>query len=469
MITLEESANIPLYIQIYQQLKAKIINEHIISGHKLPSSRLLALTLNVSRNTVESAYQQLCAEGYIESRPCSGFFVAEFDKNILINNNDHLINNFSAFNASVNPTQTHYLYDFGIGKVDLNNFPFSIWNKLINKCCQEYEESLGSHTHPQGELGLRIQIAKYLLEHRGILCRPEQIVLGAGTQQCLSIICQLIQSHVNSIAMENPGYFGARVVFKNHNLQIVPISLEDDGIDISLLIKNNANVTYVTPSHQYPLGIVMPITKRVKLLDWADKNNALIIEDDYNSHFRYGTRPIPALQGISTSNRVIYLSSFTKSLLPTLRIAFIVLPLPLLNKFTDMFQHYQSSVPYLFQKTLESFMNLGYWDRHLRKMNQIYKKKHDLIIQTLEETMGESIAIHGKNAGLHVVINVNNNLSEQELIEKAATSGIKISPMSQHFMHPSSSKGSMVLLGFSGINQSEIIPGINLLRKAWFN
>jgi GntR family transcriptional regulator/MocR family aminotransferase len=280
------------------------------------------------------------------------------------------------------------------------------------------------------------------------------------------MICQFLKDQVKSIAMEDPGYIGARAVFNSHNLKISPASVRDDGIDICEL--NNTNAVYVTPSHQYPLGIVMPIAKRVRLLEWAEKNNALIIEDDYNSHFRYNTRPIPALQGISSSNRVIYLGSFTKCLLPTLRIAFIVLPMPVLKKFTDMFKYYHSTVPYLSQKTLELFMARDHWDRHLRKMNQIYKKKHDLIITTLEEIMGNYITVYGKNAGLHIVVKVHNNLCEEKLVKNAASLGVKVSSLSEHFLRPPIANNGMVLLSFSGIHQNDVVPGIKLLYKAWF-
>lgn len=449
MLVIRETSEIPLYLQLYQQIRDEITSGRFPSFSKLPSSRQLAKELNVSRNTVEFAYQQLYAEGYLKSRPRSGFYVEKLepDKNIV---------NFvpvESLEQRCYKQQDEEIcrYDFQYGKLDPDYFPFAVWHKLTNYCLRNEKEGIMSYGERQGEWGLRCEIAKYILDFRGIHCSPEQIVIGAGTQYCLSMLCQLIGAQTEAVAIEEPGHDGSRAVFRNHGFEIVPIGLEEDGINVAQLEQSSAQAVYITPSHQFPTGIVMPISKRLRLLEWAAKKNGIIIEDDYASHLRYNIKPIPSLRGIRNSENVVHVGSFSKSLSPALRLSYMVLPAALLEGYRRMFKDYVSTVPFLQQKTLELFMKEGHWERHLRRSTQLYKKKHELLIQSLQKHLGDRVAIYGKNAGVHLMLSVKAGLSEQQLIEKAAAEGARVYPVSRHWFQSGNYSDNMVLLGFSGI------------------
>lgn len=465
MIILEETS-LPKYTQIYQQLKDLMINtKQLPPGCKLPSSRQLSKTLSVSRNTVCSAYEQLYAEGYIERRQRQGYFVSEFNIEALVAKPTALEKMTPI--PAVEKVNICCPYDFRPRRVDLNNFPFPLWNKLLSKAVNDYKHRFFAYGHPQGELTLRTKISQFLAWYRGISCLPEQIVLCDGTQQALTLIYQLLHENLNSVAIEDPGNYGARVVFRNCGLPVIPIPVEKDGVNVDHLRVSGAGAIYVTPSRQFPTGVVMSVNKRTQLLDWANRNDAIIIEDDFNCYFRFNSRSIPALLGMGNMDRVIYLGSFAQAVFPATRISYIVLPLPLLNKYISMFQHYDSPVATLLQKTMELFIDEGHFERHLRKMNQIYKKKHDILIKALQEKLGNYITINSSNAGLHVLITVNDTISEQELIDRAELVGVKIGSITKHFMHPSVSAKPTILLSFSWIDQKDILPAVELLKQAW--
>lgn len=465
MIVLEEMS-LPKWTQIYQQLKDQMVNtKQLPPGCKLPSSRQLSITLSVSRNTVCSAYEQLYAEGYIERRPRQGFFVADFNIETLAVKPPALKKVISI--PVVEEVAICCPYDFRPRRVDLKNFPFPLWNKLLCKAVNDYRHRFFAYGHPQGELTLRTKITEFLSWYRGISCLPEQIVLCDGTQQALTLICQLLHGNLSSMAIEDPGNYGARVVFQNCGFPVIPIPVEQDGVNVDHLRVSGAGAIYITPSRQFPSGVVMSVNKRAQLLDWADRNNAIIIEDDFNCYFRFNSRSIPALLGMCSSDRVIYIGSFAQAVFPAARISYIVLPLPLLNKYSNMFQHYDSPVATLLQKTMELFIDEGHFERHLRKMNQIYKKKHDILMKALQEKLGEYITIKSSNAGLHVLITINDTISEQELIDRAELVGVRIGSIAKHYMNPPVSAKSTILLSFSWIDQKDILPAVELLKQAW--
>jgi GntR family transcriptional regulator/MocR family aminotransferase len=269
---------------------------------------------------------------------------------------------------------------------------------------------------------------KYLHESRGVRCKPAQILLSSGTPSCIGLLSQLLIRHTDEMALEEPCYDTVRSVFQNHGVHTVPIQVEKDGIDLGALYSSSAKAVYVTPSHQFPTGVALPVNKRLGLIEWADRNDTFIIEDDYDSELRYNSRPIPSMQSLDRKGRVIYLNTFSKSFAPGLRLSFIVLPEVLLEEYRSHYSNYNCSVPWLEQIIMHAFMKEGYWDRHLRKINVLNKKRHDVLINTINELMGERVTIHGKNAGLHILLEVNNGLTETELIETAAVTGVRYIP-----------------------------------------
>lgn len=470
MIILNNNSSSPLYVQIYEQLKKEIISEQLLEGTKLASTRNLAVTLSVSRNTVESAYLQLSSEGYVSSKAGSGFIVEKLDRTIIskLKKQDYKdIEEHKTTMPEVN-SDKDYKYNFQYGNLSASDFPLPLWKKVSNKCLSSLNaEDMMSYNANKGELELRMEIMKYLNKSRGVLCNPEQIVLSSGIGHSLSLLCQLFRSDFNQIALEDPGYSGARNVFINNGYNVIPISLEKNGINIEELENSSAKIVYVTPSHQFPTGSVMPISKRLKLLDWAIRKNGIIIEDDYDSELRYNSRPIPSIQGIDSKKSVVYIGTFSKSLSPSLRMSYIVLPQPWAERYDKFFNKYHASISLIQQNIIQQFMYLGYWERHLRKICISNKRKHDILVHTIHELMGDKVIIHGKNAGLHILLELNNGLCEKELIEKAKDYGVIVYPVSTSWIKLDKYSNNMVLIGFGGMSESEIIKGIEILTNAW--
>jgi len=467
MIVLNEQSNEPLYFQIYKQLKDKILSGEFTENSKLPSTRILAKTLNVGRNTVEYAYLQLCSEGYVDSKVGSGFIINKID-----NVSYPELEKQNSFNYPATPNVSNvfeYKYNFQYGKLNPDDFPLKLWRKYTNYSLSSLSvRNMVAYNDRQGELELRMEIMKYLKMSRGVHCQPEQIVICAGIQPCLTLLCQLFRQYSTDIAFEDPAYDGARDVFINNGFNVIPIMMEEDGIDLVQLEKTSAKIVYLTPSHQFPTGAVLPIGKRMNLLDWAERKDGIIIEDDYDSELRYNSRPIPSVQNLDMNNRVVYIGTFSKTLAPALRLSYMVLPEPWRDRYQKIFAKYNNPVPWLQQKTLEYFMSLGHWDRHLRKVCLIQKKKHDVMIRTIRELMGDNVIIHGENAGLHVLLEFFHG-KEQDLIDKAKNYGVIVYPVSRYWLCPEKYAGNMVLLGFSSLNEQDIVNGLQLLKQAWFD
>jgi GntR family transcriptional regulator/MocR family aminotransferase len=475
MIILNSDSDKPLYQQIYEQLKKQIISGELSAGTKITSTRTLSTILNVSRNTVENAYLQLCSEGYVESKPGSGYVVLEVLPEVLFADNDKSYGVSNSLKSTEDNSikeinTTDFRYNFEYGKLSSSDFPLKTWRKVSNKALATLTaEDMISYSESKGELDFRIEIMNYITKSRGVSCNTDQIIVCTGFAYCLSLICQLLRQDFDEIAIEDPGYFGTRDIFTNNGYKVTPISVDKDGINITELEKSAARIVYITPSHQFPTGAVMPIQKRLKLLDWAIKNDGIIIEDDYDSELRYSSRPIPSIQNIGHKEKVIYIGTFSKSLSPSLRVNYMVLPEAYLDRYSKLFRIYQSSVPIIQQRVLYQFMHLGHYESHLRKISLANKRKHDLLISEIHKTLGNRVIVHGRNAGIHVLVEVNNGLTELELIEKAAKFGVVVYPVSIFWINVEKYSNNMVLLGFGGMTEEQIINGIKALNEAWFN
>lgn len=463
MFVLDNKIGVPLYIQLYRQFREKILSGDLKSGSKLPSSRKLCSDLHISRNTVDIAYHQLYSEGYVTSKPRNGYYVENLDLLSIHATKE----TFYDKPPLLNTPNTLIQYDFKYGKLNQFELPIDQWRKLTNKCIRDFNDEMTSYGPTFGELGLREEILKYLQYYRGVKCASTQIFIGAGVHYCLSMLCQLIRDTTTTVAMEEPGYHITRLTLENHGFNVKPISLDSSGLNVMELSSTNAKAVYVTPSHQYPLGSIMPISRRLELIEWALQNNSIIIEDDYSCHLRYNTKPVQSLQSLCNSN-VIYIGSFSKFLFPTLRLSYMILPECMVDKFTRMFNGYPSSVPFIIQKTLELFMKEGHWESYLRKTNRIQKKKHDELVENLKKEFGDKISIYGMNAGLHLLVQVKGTMSEKELIESADMVGVKVYPTSKFWQYAKNSLIGTVVLGFGGIKLDEINPAVKLLHKAWF-
>ena len=464
---LDSSREEPLYIQLYDYIRNEIQSGKIPPLSKLPSQRKLAEYLKVSRNTVDATYQQLIAEGYVQTEARKGLFVVEL-KNELFLPSDKEKNALWIDTLSTDNKQLPSIrYDFKHGDIDLIDFPYEIWRKLTMQTLYSDQSHLLLNGDPQGEISLRRLIAEYLYQSRGVRCSAEQIVIGAGTQYIISLLCCMIGRQL-SYGLEEPGFHRIRFVLKDYGVEIKPIQLDEKGMSITELRKSGAKVAYVTPSHQFPFGIVMPISRRMELIEWARQENGFIIEDDYDGEFRYQGKPIPSLQGLDNHGNVIYVGTFSKSLIPSIRLSYMVLPPSLLALYKEKFIVYKQTVSRLHQHSLMLFMENGHWERHINRVRNIYKKRHAALLTAVKNIMGEQVQVIGAEAGLHVLLEPNNNMSEEELIESAEKKRVKVYPVSIYYENPPATEKSMVLLGFAGLDENEIYEGITLLQHAWF-
>jgi len=450
----------PLYLQLYDYIKKEIQSKTIPYNTKLPSKRILSAHLQVSQNTVQNAYDQLISEGYITPKARSGFFVAKLEEIINLD--------IKGVSEELEKTKTSpYKYDFSHQGVDMEFFPFSTWKKLTKEVINKEDLELLTLGDSKGHVKLRSSIAEYLHQSRGVNCDEEQIIISAGTEFLFQLLIQLLGKD-NVYALENPGYEKLNMVFKTNGAKYRSVNVDESGMSIKELSESGANIPCVAPSHQFPLGIIRPINRRIQLLNWAkEAENRYIIEDDYDSEFKFSGKPIPALQGIDDGGKVIYMGAFSKSLTPSIRISYMVLPKPLMKIYKKNLSFYVCPVPTIEQKVLHNFIQGGYFERHLNRMRNIYKKKREVLVSSITETT-DKIEIIGANAGLHLLLKVKNGMAEQELISSAEDYGIKVYNLSSYYINESNNKiESTVLIGFSTLTIEEIREGVKLLLKAW--
>ncbi|QQP12581.1 PLP-dependent aminotransferase family protein [Lysinibacillus agricola] len=459
LFQLEKNGEKPLYDQLYSGIKEAIITNKIAVGEKLPSKRKLADFLNISQTTIEIAYAQLLAEGYIMSKSRVGYFVEEIDELPYIQQD-------TIVPLNEQPKKKSYKIDFNPGSIDIDAFPFQTWRKYAKELFDDTSKELLLTGEPQGELSLRTEIANYLFQSRGVVCSPEQIVIGSGTEQLLPMILRLFSDNT-CFALENPGYPAVHRMFSQHKRKVYPIAVDDEGIIIHELEKTSADVVYITPSHQFPTGAVLSATRRAQALNWAAQSSSrYIIEDDYDSEFRYTGKPIPALHALDRNDKVIYMSTFTKSLMPSLRVAYFVLPTKLLATYNDVFNYYSSTVPRFDQHIVANFMHDGHFAKHLNRMRKVYRKKHEKLTSILENYSNQ-IKITGEQAGMHILLDVQHALSEKQLQQLASNAEIGIYPLSDYRLDYSTTSQAQFLLGFGGIPVHEIEPSIEKLMDCW--
>lgn len=464
MFILNSNDSAPLYRQLYTQIREHVLSGKLPADSRLPSVRDLAVELSTSRNTVEGAYQELYAEGYIYSRPRSGYFVSALDVDAAPLS---LVRKPRKSRSSAeNPAS--YRYDFHPARLDQASFPVALWRRLFMESLRESPGQLVQYCDPQGEPELRCAIQLYLERSRGVVCDPEQIVICAGLQHSLDIVAQILKGSHSVVAVENPGYHLPRSVFRNHSFELVSVPVGAGGLDLDVLKAGSSSIAYVTPSHQLPMGCVMPVANRLSLIEWAESGGKLIIEDDYDSELRYHGKPIPSLQGLRPSGNIIYLGTFSKVLSPALRVSYLVLPHSLLAAYRLVFRDYFATVSLLEQKVLTKFMEQGHWNRHIRRMRTVYQKKHDTLLRAVECHFGTRAVVVGQGAGLHVVLQLSGDTpGEVEIIDRALRKGIRLLPLSDFYLSgaPASVK---LLLGFGGMTSVEIEQGVALLSGVCF-
>lgn len=447
----DKENNKPLYIQLYEYIKTEITSGLLKPDSKLPSIREASSTLNLSKTTIENAYSQLVAEGYIDNLPKRGYFVCDLSEY-----------NFDIKEVHKKEIEEYEEIIYLNDGVDKESFDISNWKRIYNKVISDKKTNIYNSCSIQGEEFLREEIANFVNTMRGGHTDAQQVIVGAGVQYLLGILIGIIEEDYNIVAVEKPGFNKAEFVFEDYNFNIKHIEITDNGFPISVLRKSDAEVIYISPSHQYPLGTIMPVNKRMDLLDWAYKKNGLIIEDDYDSLIRYGGMPIPSLQGLDKNDCVVYLGSFSKMLLPSLRISFMVIPKKLLPKYNKIKNRHTQSTSKIDQLVLAHFMKEGYMVKHLRKIKRIYKRKNSSLISNLKDIFKDKLEVISSDSGLHIVCEVKTHKDEQQIIKDAQNLRILINII-KYKNHK-----LMFSLNYSGINLHEINEFTRLLQKVLF-
>ena len=475
IVPLNVQGDRPLYEQIYQYIKDEIRKGNIRPEKQLPSSRELAKSLKVSRSTTQLAYEQLVSEGYLEAVPRKGYFAASLDgifppvarPSAWKDEKKELSMGVEQEHARGQLFREEMEVDFSPRGIDLEGFPYATWRKISRAVLKEEDRDLFLKGEPQGDLILREAIRDYLHAARGVNCDVAQIVIGAGNEYLLMLLSQLIGRDA-VIAMEDPTYRQAYRVLSGVGHRVVSVGMDKNGFCVRELEGKEVQAAYVMPSHQFPMGIVMPVRRRQELLSWAgEKPGRYLIEDDYDSEFRYKGKPIPALQGMDRTGSVVYMGTFSKAIAPAIRVGYMVLPEPLLALYLEKGRFYSSTVSRVDQRILAKFISGGYFERHLNRMREIYKGKHDVLLSALKP-LEKRFEIKGEYAGLHVLLTDRKGETEQQLLEKAAGKKVRIYGLSGFCMEGAREKESnTIVLGYAGLSEEKICRGVELLREAF--
>ncbi len=454
MYILDAKSKPPLHIQLYQAIKEDIVTNYQV-GDKLPSIRKVASLYNLSKNTVESAYSQLYAEGYVESRAKSGYYVSElfFDSFHEEDTTSH----------TTNTTPKAYKYDFFPAQLHKEDFPLKTWKRLFNKVIT-HETDFGSYPTGQGELTLRESIANYLQSSRGVVCDAENIIITHGFIDSMELIAKLAKTRYKHFAQEIPGYHIAHKVFDAYGYSINPIGVDAQGLCIEELQQSQAQIVYITPSHQYPTGATMPVANRLKLIAHMQSIGGLIIEDDYDSELAYYNRPIPSLQGLDKGECVAYLGTFAKALSPSIRVGYMVLPSWLMKLYKQSYDAHFARVSLSTQLTLATFMQEGHWDRHIRRIRILNKKKHQAMKDALSKHLGNTCNIVAQGAGLAIlIVPTSLHFDWEKLKILAEKNNIAIYLAKER----SGGEFEAVRMGFGGFRLEEIDMAVEEFAKYW--
>ncbi len=438
---------------VYEELKRLILEGKYKPNEKLPSKRKLAYATQVSIFTIQNAYDQLLMEGYIYTKEKIGYFVSEGITPIQTKSTTTIVK------PIIQPT-TIYDLSFKTNVVDNDLFPLSTWTKLSREVLSTSIYPLMNVTPSEGILELRMEIVKYLEIYRHIQVIPEQIIVGSGSQPLLNLLVELLgREHI--YALENPGYTRIYQTLKGLGVEIKAIALDESGVEVESLINSNASILHITPAHQFPTGIVMPIQRRLALLQWAMESNRYIIEDDYDSEFRFGGSPVSTMFGLTKEPKVIYMNSFTKSLGPAFKMGYIVLPLELLPRYQEIKSHHSCTVPNFEQYILYKFMKEGHFDRHLNRTRLVYQKKIQIIQSLIKDY--PFLEMMGNEAGLHFILKVHASIEEHVLVKALRNKKIDIKGLHEFDIEPTTYNAPCLVIGYSGIPLEKIESSIKML------
>lgn len=478
-ITLNRNSELPLHRQLAEKLRRAILEGRLKPEQKLPSSRALAQSLGISRATVTQSYDQLFSEGYLETRHGSGTYVcfqlpdawlqpepvtpiprSQLGAMSLSRYGNKLLD---AEPLEVSEPQQTLSFRFGSPAVEESLV--DLWRRLLSRHCDRSSALWNYASDAAGHPPLRQAIADYLGRSRAVQCDAEQIIIVNGSQQALDLIARLTIDPGDWVAVEDPGYLSARHCFWGQGASLCPISVDAEGLDVEALSQRDQRfkLCYVTPSHQFPTGAVLSLPRRLSLLTWAQQTGTLILEDDYDSEFRYGERPIPALQGLDQSNSVIYIGTFSKILFPSLRVGYLVVPPALISVVSRAKWLCDRQSPLLEQYALTDFIVEGHLERHIRRMRHRYDQRRQILIQALCHYLGSHVTILGENAGIHLMIRIDTDLPDEVVIQRAGVKGVGLIGAEGYYL--TTPKTGEFILGYAQLEECQIEQGIQQLAQ----
>lgn len=447
-----------LYEHLYKYIRNDIKNGVLTAGEKLPSKRTLAKNLGVSTITVESAYAQLISEGYVYSLPKRGYYISKINTTV-----QHTPIDKTA-DIVLPSDKPHYTIDFSNNQTDPTHFPFATWKKLLRETIAENSHALMEKSPAGGVYELRQAIANHLHAFRGIEVNPDQIIVGAGTEYLYGLLIQLF-GRDKTYCAENPGYPKVPQIYRAQGVECHLADMDDDGITVSALRRIGADIAHIGPTHQFPTGITMPVSRRYELLAWASEDpHRYIIEDDYDSEFRLQGKPIPALQGLDAGGKVVYLNTFAKSLSSTVRISYMVLPVALANRFYDQLGFYSCTVSNFEQFTLARFINEGYFEKHINRMRLYYARQRQTVLDAIRASR-----LHGQcdiieqDSGLHFILHLHTHQNDTALQAALAASGIHLAALSEYYDMHRPKASHRFILSYSNLQTDTLLQALNTI------
>lgn len=456
-LTFSPEPGTPLYRQLYSMLLGEIRAAGLAPGEKLPSRRALAAHLGLSLNTVDAAYQMLAAEGYIQARARSGFYVCSGGLAGLVPQPER------EPAGAESPPQPRWAYDFSTGGMDVSLFPLRTWERVAREVMRT-GAGLLNYGDARGDECLRRAIARYLHEYRGVHADAARIVVGAGSETLLAMAALLLPQ--GAAGVEDPGYGQTAQVLRNAGVPVRPVAVDAQGLSVSGLRRSGCRSVCVTPSHQFPTGVSMPVSRRAELLQWARDTGGIIVEDDYDSEFRFDGRPLPALQGLDGEGRVIYIGTFSRSLAPSVRVAYMVLPPRLVPQYRSRLAGYASTVSRLEQHTLSRFMEQGHFARYINRARGVYRGRRDALVQALAAGLGTAAVPLCVHTGLHMPVRVENGMTGPQLAAAAAAQGVRVHALGEYRMQGGGGE-PVVVLGYGSMGAEDIGPACARLSRAW--
>lgn len=488
-LVLDSSSSTALHQQLYAEIRSAILSGRFAAADRLPSSRALAQSLSVSRMTVTECYEQLIAEGYLEPRRGSGTYVCSVLPELAFSPASRHTRDVAAprlekpirLSRYGVELQTHLAKKSGppgaalrmdyLGP-DISNFPARIWSRLLARHSRNPKRELFEYApDARGLLPLRQAIAHYLRKARAVDCTVEQIILLSGSQQAVDISARVLLNDHDAVAIESPGYLVAARVFTAQGAALMPIAVDEEGMDISTLPRaqtKSPKLVYVTPSHQFPTGASLSLSRRLALLEWARRHNAVILEDDYDSEYRYSGRPLPSLQGMASGVPVLYVGTFSKTLFPGLRIGYAVVPKSLVRIFARAKFLADRQGPSIEQYALADFLNEGHHERHIRRMRQLYGRRRRVLVDSLLRHFGEAVTIRGDNSGMHLFAEFDLKITERQALARAAAAGVRLERV-HRFDSPKRSRTAQVafIFGFARLSERTLRDGVARLATAF--